>query len=188
MVRYLLILIFFFTSSIINAQQTPNALNNGFSKERFIFGGNVGAQFGSSTQVNLSPIIGYRITEKLSAGIGVNYLYYKFKYLGYNNQTFTEKNHIYGGNVWAQYLIIPQAFLHAEYGVLNIGIPKLGANGAYNGDTQRYNVNTCLVGGGYYQRISDNAGVQFSILWDLIEDQYSPYNNPIIRIGFAAGF
>ena len=120
--------------------------------------------------------------------MGLNYIYYQYKYFGYNGQTFTEKGHIYGGNVWAQYLIIPQAYVHAEYGILNMPIPKAGANGGYYGETMRYNVNTFLVGGGYFQRIGNNAGVQFSILWDLIEDQYSPYTNPIIRVGFAGGF
>lgn len=158
-------------------------------KDRLVFGGSLGAQFGTNTQVNISPIIGYRITDKLTAGIGINYIYYKYKYYtGVGNNTITESDNIYGGSLWGEYRVIPQAFLHVEPGFLNQSIPTTDASGFYSGATTRYTLYTFLVGGGYYQQLGANSGMQFSILWDLIEDQYSPYSNPIIRIGFAAGF
>ncbi len=156
--------------------------------ERLVFGGSLGAQFGTNTQVNLSPIIGYRATEKLTTGIGVTYIYYKYKYYTVTNQTLTEEDNIWGGSLWAEYRVIPQAFLHVEPGFLNLSVPKLDANNYYYGETTRDNIYQFLVGGGYYQAIGNNAGMQFSILWDLVDEKYSPYENPIIRIGFAAGF
>ncbi|MEO8150173.1 MAG: hypothetical protein ABI723_21240 [Bacteroidia bacterium] len=156
--------------------------------ERLVFGGFLGAQFGTNTQVNISPIIGYRVTEKLTAGVGITYIYYKYEYYTGYNQTYTEEDHIFGSSLWGEYRVIPQAFIHVEPGLLNLSVPKLDPYGYYHGDTYRKNIYTFLVGGGYYQAIGSNAGMQFSILWDLVEDMYSPYQNPIIRIGFAAGF
>lgn len=179
--------IIFISVFAANAQDTPPGPKKNFG-QRLVFGGGFGAQFGSVTQVNISPIIGYRVTEKLTAGIGITYIYYKYQYLGYNGAIFNEQDHIIGGSLWGEYRVIPQAFLHAEYGILNESIPKQSANGQYLGETMRYNLNSFLVGGGYYQAMGQNAGMQFSLLWDLIEDPWSPYSNPIIRIGFAAGF
>ncbi|MBK9045856.1 MAG: hypothetical protein IPL74_03855 [Bacteroidetes bacterium] len=45
-----------------------------------------------------------------------------------------------------------------------------------------------LVGGGYAQEIGANASLVLMLLWNLTEEQYSPYQNPIIRIGINAGF
>ena len=48
------------------------------SLNRFFWGGNLG--FGASSdvvQIDLSPLIGYNITEKFAAGMGVTYQYYK---------------------------------------------------------------------------------------------------------------
>ena len=40
-------------------------------KERLFFGGNVGAWFGSTTYVNISPLVGCKITKQFSLGAGV---------------------------------------------------------------------------------------------------------------------
>lgn len=175
------------TTFTVNAQDTPPGPKKSFG-QRLVFGGIIGAQFGSVTQVNISPIIGYRVTEKLTAGIGLTYIYYKYDYVGYNNAILTEEDHVIGGSIWGEYRVLPNVFLHTEFGTLNMSVPKLNAQGYYTGETMRANINNFLVGGGYYQALGANAGMQFSLLWDLIEDQYSPYQNPIIRIGFAAGF
>ena len=46
-------------------------------KDRIYFGGNLGLQFGNQTYIDISPLIGYKVTEKFSAGFGVTYIYYK---------------------------------------------------------------------------------------------------------------
>lgn len=184
-----LIIALVFINIVVNAQPTPGPQPS--FKDRLIFGGSLGAQFGTNTQVNLSPIIGYRVTEKFSAGIGITYIYYKYEYQYFNGigySTIQESDNIYGGSIWGEYRIIPQAFLHVEPGFLNESIPSIDASGIYSGATVRYTLYNFLVGGGYFQQLGPNSGMQFSILFDLIEDQYSPYSNPIIRIGFSAGF
>ena len=48
--------------------------------------------------------------------------------------------------------------------------------------------NSFLVGGGYRQQIGGNAAMNLMVLWNLNDTYDSPYTNPIIRIGFSAGF
>jgi hypothetical protein len=45
-----------------------------------------------------------------------------------------------------------------------------------------------LVGGGYFQRIDgSNSGIFVMLLYNLTESLYTPYSNPIVRIGVNLG-
>ena len=66
-------------------------------KERLYFGGNVGAWFGTTTYVNLSPLVGCKITKQFSVGGGITYNYYSQTY---GRQKYTST--IYGVNVFAR--------------------------------------------------------------------------------------
>ena len=46
-------------------------------KERVFFGGNLGAQFGSYTFINLAPLVGFKITDRLSIGTQLQYQYFR---------------------------------------------------------------------------------------------------------------
>jgi len=45
--------------------------------DKLTFGGNFGATFGTVTYVNLSPQVGYKVTERFIPGISATYIYYK---------------------------------------------------------------------------------------------------------------
>ena len=45
-----------------------------------------------------------------------------------------------------------------------------------------------LVGGGLSQRIGMYNSVSFMVLWDINESTYTPYSNPVFRIGFNVFF
>jgi hypothetical protein len=49
-------------------------------KDRIVVGGSLGAQFGNSTYVEVSPIVGYKVTDMFTAGVGFSYQYYKVNY------------------------------------------------------------------------------------------------------------
>ena len=49
----------------------------GFDWDRIVIGGNLGAQFGNITIAEISPNIGYMVTDNLLSGIGGTYIYYK---------------------------------------------------------------------------------------------------------------
>lgn len=139
-------------------------------RERLFFGGELGLQFGTITFINISPLIGYKITERLSAGLGPKYLYYRDKFFAYSTS-------MYGGRVFVRYNITPAIFAHAEYEVLNLETYF----------KRRENVESIFVGGGFRQRIGQKSFMALTALWNINESVYSPYVNPIIRMEFIIG-
>lgn len=155
-------------------------------RDRFFFGGSLGLQFGSSTYIDVSPLVGFKVTEKLHAGLGLTYIYYKVKDSYYNYEYETSS---YGGRVFGRYYILQNLFGHVEFEILNMEVPaEVGGTGSGNFDYVRDNITSLMVGGGYAQPIGSNAALTLMILWNLTEEQYSPYQNPIFRVGFSAGF
>jgi hypothetical protein len=148
-------------------------------RDRLFFGGNLGLQFGSSTYIDVSPLIGYQITEKFQAGVGLTYIYYKTKNPYYGNY----ETSIYGGRVFSRYYFLENVFGHAECEILNMDAPN-----EMNTELVRRNVMSVMAGGGYAQPIGQNAAILLMVLYNFTEDQYSPYTNPIFRVGITAGF
>lgn len=145
---------------------------------RFFTGGDFGLQFGSSTYIQIAPLLGYRITEQFSAGITGKYIYYSLKddYAG-----FDYKTNIYGGGLFTRYNVLEELFLHAEFEALSMEVPL----SVY--ETNRRIVSGLFLGAGYRQFIGDHSSLNLMLLFDVIEDKYSPYTNPQIRIGFDFG-
>ena len=148
-------------------------------KERIIdkmfFGGNLGLQFGTVTFIDVSPLIGYRITDQFSAGIGVTYQYYH-----YRDKVYDLETNVYGGRVFGRYFFTDYLFAHAEYEYLNLEAFDFFPR-------RRVDVGSFLAGGRYFQRFSANSGIVVMILYNFTESAYTPYTNPIIRIGINLG-
>ncbi|HRH67353.1 MAG TPA: hypothetical protein PLU53_13705 [Bacteroidia bacterium] len=136
-------------------------------------GGNLGLQFGTQTVIDIAPVIGYKITENFAMGVGIKYLYYKDNYYHYSTN-------IYGGSIFARHMIIENLFAHAEVEVLNMEVPEI-----YR--VVRKNITSVLLGGGYRQMLGERASVNFLLLYNVNESRYSPYINPVVRIGFGIG-
>ncbi|MCX6235107.1 MAG: hypothetical protein NT175_10400 [Bacteroidetes bacterium] len=145
--------------------------------DRLFFGGNFGLQFGTMTLVEVSPLVWCSITPRLISGVGVTYEYYKDSRYSYVYTT-----NIYGGRVLLNYFVFKNIFAHAEYELLNYDAYITPFT------TERVNVNSWLVGGGFRQMIGGRSFMTLSILWNLNETPYSPYTNPIIRVGIGFGF
>ncbi len=143
--------------------------------DNVFIGGGLGAQFGSKTAINISPLIGYKFTEKITAGVGAIYQYFHYREIGYNLET-----NIFGGNVFGRYFFTKNLFGHAEIEYLN-----LEAFDYY--PTRRVDVESFLAGGGYIQRFGQNSGIILMVLYNFTPSYYTPYNNPIIRIGLNIG-
>ena len=142
-------------------------------QERIFVGGNMGLQFGSQTYINLSPTLGYRITNALSAGVGVSYIYQKI---------FNVSRTHYGGNVFGRVNITDQIFGMAQYESLSVDV---GVEG------RRLGLSSFLVGGGVQQPLGGNAVASFTVLYNLsyVEGEPSAYNSPIvIGGGVTLGF
>lgn len=148
-------------------------------RSRLFFGGGFGLQFGSTTLIEVSPLIGYKITPKLGLGISPTYKYYQINnYYGPSNDLSTN---VYGGGIFARYSIFPSVFAHVEYETLFYNTKRP----AY--PTVRQQFNSFFVGGGYQQNFSPNSGMYLMILWNLNDTPNSPYINPVFRVGFNVG-
>ena len=148
-------------------------------KSHLFFGGGFGLQLGSVTLIELSPLAGYKVTPKLAIGLSPTYKYYSYKNPYYPSSRL--ENNVYGGSIFARYMIFENIFAHAEYESLFYNIKVTG----YPTDMRQYN--SVLVGGGYRQQISANAAMNLMLLWNLNDTPDSPYTNPVIRIGFTVG-
>jgi hypothetical protein len=177
----LLFCVLLFTSAM-RAQDSTMIRKNPL-KQRFIdrifTGGNVGFQFGRETYAEVSPILGYRITDQFQAGFGLTYQYYR-----YQDTQYKLESNVYGGKIFGRYFFTDYLFGYAEFEHLN-----LDAFDFYP-YKRRVDVESLLGGGGYFQRFSQNSNSGFfaMILYNFTESAYTPYSNPIIRIGFNLGF
>jgi len=173
------ILVFMIVNPLKAQNNTDYVQQKGNFKSRLFFGGGFGLQFGSVTLIELSPLVGYKVTPKFSLGVSPTYKYYKYNdYYGPSNDLSTN---VWGGSIFGRYSIFQNVFAHVEYESLYYNT-KVSGNPEY---MQQYN--SFFVGGGYNQQIGGNSAMYFLLLWNLNDTPDSPYINPVIRIGFSVG-
>jgi len=146
--------------------------------DKVFFGGNLGLQFGSITSIDISPIGGYRPINNLYLGLGLSYKYY-------NDNTYFDLNtQIYGGSVFARYVVFTNFFVHTEFEELSLEQKYFDHLNKYP-DQTRFWMGSMLVGGGYIQPIGERSAIVLTVLFNLNESANSPYQNPIVRLGFS---
>jgi hypothetical protein len=173
----------------------------GFDVSRLVVGGGLGIGIGSVTTLGISPIIGYRITDKFAAGVGFGYQYLKAKdYFQYQDldspfaiHTYDLKASTITTSVWARYLILTNLFAHVEYehnfsSYNDVGFATNGS-GQLENRKIKYDVPALLVGVGFRQPISENSSLFIMGMYDVLQREMSPYRGGIFpRIGFTIGF
>jgi hypothetical protein len=173
------LLVLIFTNSLKAQINNEDNRQKGNFTSKLFFGGGFGLQFGSVTLIELSPLVGYKVTPKFSLGVSPTYKYYKYNdYYGPTNDLSTN---VWGGSIFARYSIFQNVFAHVEYESLYYNT-KVPGNIDY---LEQYN--SFFVGGGYNQQIGGNSAMYFLLLWNLNDTPDSPYINPVIRIGFSVG-
>ena len=164
------------TLSICEAQREVG--ENSTFLDRIYTGGGMQLSFGSNiTIVGASPIVGYMITPKFSAGLGATYLYYNFRVID-------ESTSVYGGKVFARYNVFDPVFLYSEYELLSFDF-TLG-----DGVDNRETVPALNIGGGISQPLGRVAAFQIILLYDVLHDNLrSPTPNAFsVRGGITVGF
>src|SRR5674476_322179 len=66
-------------------------------RERLFFGGNFGLQFGTITDIQVSPVVGLWVLPRLAVAVGPDYRFYKDRY---------DRTSIYGGKCYMQFVVI----------------------------------------------------------------------------------
>jgi hypothetical protein len=150
-------------------------------RERIFIGGNLGLQIGNiNTSVVISPMIGYRVTNRITSGLGLTYQYYRDSGWG-NLAGFTSVIHIYGGSVFTRYLFTPNIFAHIEYEALNLD-SQMGwkLNPA---NKNRFWEQNYFAGGGYRTPLGPRANLNLMVLYNFNSESVVYFQNPIFRIG-----
>jgi len=190
MIRLLIVSILICCTLIAEAQNkrrksdNENSLEGVPFKERIVTGGGFGLGFGSTQDfISVSPMIGYKITQKFLAGTGVTYRYTKYKFF-----TPAIKLTDYGISPFLRYTIFSNVFLQTEFEYLNYEFPTVGT------ETTRKAFTGFLAGGGFFQPIGNKAALYVLALYnfsytDPKPGEYSPYYSPLIfRVGINFGF
>ncbi|WP_187262318.1 hypothetical protein [Pontibacter beigongshangensis] len=159
--------------------------------DRLYTGGGFGLQFGTVTNISVSPILGFMATEKFWFGTGFIYQYQRGRiYDRFGNRLGAITLQSYGMKFFAQQELFNleainlggKILAHGEYELLNMQYTEQDPSG------QSYKTNrvetTPMVGLGYRQSIGGRATADLYVLYNLSNSPYTPYRNPIIRFGF----
>jgi hypothetical protein len=152
--------------------------------ERLRLGGSFGLGFGTVTNINLSPMAGVNLTDKLIGGVGATYMWFRSNRFNINSSN-------YGGRAFLMYSVLPMVTLQAEYEGMNVRY--------FNNADQRYVrtwIGSPMIGGAYTQPLGGRftRGVHMTLLYNLnyqnqlnpfTGQNISPYSNPFVfRVTF----
>ncbi len=152
--------------------------------------------FGTRTYIEVSPLLGYHITDRLSVGLGPHYIYQSQKATPIYPLSF--QTHVYGLKGFARFALITNAEQFLPIKLFN----ELFAQMEYEGlslekayyyapsypDNGRFIYQGFLVGAGISQRVGIFNSISFMVLWNLNESSRSPFSNPVFRVGFNIYF
>ncbi|WP_225697279.1 hypothetical protein [Fulvivirga sedimenti] len=143
-------------------------------RDRIFFGGGVGFNAGNGiTAIQVNPIVGYMITPKWSAGIGLEYQYVKYTNINLDDN-------LWGGQLFTRYNIYRMFFLMAEYDLINYTQFYL------DGSESRETIDRVLLGGGISQPLGRSGAINLVALYDFSYDNTGPYGSPwVFRIFFS---
>jgi len=139
------------------------------SQAQVYAGGNIGFHYKDGTYLDVAPLIGYRY-NKLDIGIS--------PFLSYRDRRNQDPRYTYGNRTFAQITFMPNVFVHAEFDVSNIE----------RADGSRKWINAFPVGGGYRYNLGDRTQAYGMVLYDLMLDNDSPVEQPIVRGGIIYSF
>lgn len=143
--------------------------------DKIYFGGGGGFSGGTNyLNLSVSPLVGYKFTERFSAGMQFTYQYVKF------NQLDVSINN-YGGGPFLRYNVTEKLFAYTQYEYMNFGVSN---------SEERFDFNSFFVGMGYSEPIGDNVAFNITALYNLLyqDGSNSPYQSPLVfRVGIVAG-
>ncbi len=142
--------------------------------EKVTVGGNFNLLFGNLTFIEVSPTVGYRFTDRFTAGPGIVYRYAKRR--GY------QASSLYGARVFARQRFGQQFFAQTELESLNTQYLIRNPDRLVRAWVPGF-----FLGGGLFQPVGRRAGIIISAMYNFIYDvNRSPYANPWrFNVGFT---
>jgi hypothetical protein len=173
------------TIGIIQCTIAQDSDGKGFDKSKLFVGGSLGLAFGTYTIINVSPLVGYRFTDVLAAGVGVNYSYY-----GYDDGLYTSKQSYVGMSIFGRVYPIQQLFIQVQP-ELNYMWASQVPDAGQNLPELKVNqfVPTLLMGGGAAIPTGANGAITISVMYDVLQNVWSPYyHQAVYGFGYNVGF
>ena len=171
-------------------QMTQDSLDNQSFADRLVKGANFDLSIYPNTYIDVSPLIGYRITPKLQAGIGISYIYTNDLYPVYDANgniisTYRQEESAYGARVYAEYDVVPlgRSLLFAHFEFEDMNVPYTDPT-TYK--IARYWLQSPYIGIGLREPIGQKAFINFSVLLNTSYNQfaqYNPFTQVVERIG-----
>lgn len=174
--RKLIICVFYLLSGGICFSQVTTKQPSKFDVSKLEYGGNFGLSFGSNaTSVIIAPQVGYVLDPRLSAGIGVNYSYYRYSSDLFNS---TMSLNYMGFNVYGRVRPVNPIQLQIQPEIYRMW-------GSSNGSSISKLVSTLLAGAGVIIPLGNGGGISLMLYYDLIQNDYSPYGD---RLFYSVGY
>lgn len=150
--------------------------------DKIYYGGGGGFSTSSNqTNISIFPQIGYKITDRYSAGVGISYQYVKIK------RPIDTSLSNFGWSVFNRFNVTNQFFGYAEFERLTFEYftsfdPERTEKSAFN---------SLLIGAGYSEQIGGRASFNVMALYNVLYDESvtpRPYNSPwVLRAGLGIG-
>ena len=177
-------------------QKNVKKKKKGYDPDKLILGGGLSLNFADGYfSAGVAPIVGYRITDHFSAGIGLGYLYSQVpEYVDPINPdkvSYFRENIVYP-SIWARYFVFRNWFVSAatEYDLIYQKGPGYDINGNLTTLSQSLN-NTCLfLGVGYRWQVTGRLSIIGEVQYDVLQGTNSPYSPgfpTLVHLGFAVG-
>lgn len=162
------------------AEQAQESNQQSQGKEsKVYYGGYATFSFGNYTVIGIEPLIAYKLLPKFSIGAKFSYEYFKNK-----NYSPTREGSNYGIGVFTRLRILRRWYAHVEFSEMNYKI--------YSSvdESKRQWISFLYVGGGFSQPITKNTSINAQVLWDVLQNDDSPYKTvePIFSVGIGVGF
>jgi hypothetical protein len=149
---------------------------SGFDTEKLVPGGNFALSFGNPYYIDVSPSLGYMVSDGLLLGLGATYIA-----SGGNGIYGKYSFNYYGGRALGRQKLFENFFANAELDFLNV--PYFSGTGS---ETIRKWLVSPMVGASYVMPFGKRGGVQATLLYNLNYQQlYSPFPSALVwRLGF----
>ena len=189
----LLILAMLLCVAVFDGQAQPEMPDR---KGKFFLVPEFWLSFGSRSYVEVAPMVGYHVSDRLAVGLGPHYIYQSQKATSF--YPYSYHTHVFGLKSFARFALITHAeeflpinlfsdlFVHVEYEGMSLEkkyyyAPTYPENG-------RFIYHAFLLGGGFNQRVGPYSSISLMVLWNVNESSSSPYSNPVFRVGFNTFF
>jgi hypothetical protein len=147
--------------------------------KKIYYGGTVGLSMGDYFRFSIQPFVGYKLKPFLHIGGKATY-----EYIDDSRYSTDYTSSSYGGSIFSRLMPARSIYLHAEFAEINYEYQ------VSEFESERNWVPFLYVGGGLVKQLSLNTSAYVEVLFDVLQDDNSPYEDwtPFISAGIGVGF